>query len=144
MSWSSKKQPTIALSSTEVEYRGAAMAACEIAWLRKLLSDLGHEVQGPVTLYWDNMSSIQLENNPVFHARTKHIEVHYHYVREKVLGREINIVYVNTNEQVANIFTKSLGAEKQHRFRSMMGVEDIGLSLRGSVETPSSTSDPPR
>ena len=79
----------------------------------------------------------------MFHARTKHIEVHYHYVREKVLEREIDMVYVNTNEQVADTFTKSLGAEKQHRFRSMMGVYDIGLSLRGSVETPSSTGDPP-
>ena len=61
-------------------------------------------------------------NNPVFHARTKHIEVHYHYIREKVLAREIDLVYVNTHEKVADIFTKSLGAEKQHRFRSMMGV----------------------
>ena len=88
------------------------MAACEIAWLRKLLSDLGHNVQEPVTLYCDNMSSIQLANNPVFHARTKHIEVHYHYIREKVLAREIDLVYVNTHEHVADIFTKSLGAEK--------------------------------
>ena len=120
------------------------MAASEIAWLRMLLSDLGHDVQGPVTLYCDNMSSIQLANNPVFHARTKHIEVHYHYVREKVLAREIDMVYVNTNEQVADIFTKSLGVEKEHWFWSMMGVQDIGLGLRGSVETPSSTGDPPR
>ena len=58
VSWSSKKQPTVALSSTEAEYKGAAMAACEIAWLRKLLSYLGHDVQEPVTLYCDNMSSI--------------------------------------------------------------------------------------
>ena len=53
------------------------------------------------------------------------------------------MVYVNTNEQVVDIFTKSLGAKKQHRFQSMMGVQDIGLSLRGNVETPSSTGDPP-
>ena len=96
-----------------------------------------------MTLYCDNMSSIHLANIPVFHARTKHSEVHYHYVWEKVLGREIDMVYVNTNEQVADIFTKSLGVEKWHRFRSTMGVQDIGLSLRGSVETPSSTGDPP-
>ena len=66
VSWSSKKQPTVALSSTEAEYQGAAMAACEIAWLLKLLQDLGHEVPGAVTLYCDNMSSIQLANNLVF------------------------------------------------------------------------------
>ena len=92
------------------------MAACEIAWLHKLLSDLGHDVQEPMTLYCDSMSSIQLANNPVFHARTKHIEVHYHYIQE------IDLVYENTHEQVADIFTKSLGAEMQHRFKSMMGV----------------------
>ena len=110
VSWSSKKQPTVALSSTETKYRGAAMAACEIAWLRKLLQDLRHNVLGVVTLYCDNMSSIQLANNLVFHARTKHIEVHYHYVHEKVLVSDIDLVYVSTQEQVANIFTKSLGA----------------------------------
>ena len=75
----------MALSSTEAEYRGAAtMAACEVAWLRKLLYSLNYDVLHPVTLFCENMSSIQLANNPVFHARTKHIEVHYHYIREKV------------------------------------------------------------
>ena len=66
VSWSSKKQPTVALSSTEAKYKGAAMAACEIAWLRKLLQDLGHDVSGAVTLYCDNISNIQLANNLVF------------------------------------------------------------------------------
>ena len=112
-----------------------------IVWLRKLLLDLGHEVQGPVTLYCDNMSSIHLENNPVYHARTKHIEVHYHFVREKVLAREIDLVYVSTEEQVADIFTKALGTEKLRRFRSLLGVLEMDLSLRGSVEISSSSPD---
>ena len=94
-------------------------------------------------LYCDNMSSIQLANNPVFHARTKHIEVHYHYVCEKVLAGHVDLVYVSTEEQVADIFTKCLGVEKLNRFRSMMGVQDYGLSLRGSVEISSSTYDSP-
>lgn len=143
VSWSSKKQPTVALSSTEAEYRGAAMAACEIAWLRKLLQSFGHTLMQPVTLFCDNMSSIQLASNPVFHARTKHIEVHYHYVQEKVLAHEIDLVYVSTHEQVADIFTKSLGTEKLQKFRTMLGVLDFGLSLRGSVRMSSSTGDPP-
>ena len=119
------------------------MAACEIAWLLKLLQDLGNEVPGAVTLYCDNMSSIQLANNPVFHVRTNQIEVHYHFVRKKVLAGDINLVYVSTQEQVADIFTKSLGAEKLQRFRGAMGVEDFVQSLRGSVEISSSAHDSP-
>ncbi|MCO5553254.1 hypothetical protein L7F22_006775 [Adiantum nelumboides] len=80
ITWSSKKQPTIALSSTKAEYRGATVAACEVAWLRKLLMDLRLQVDREVVIYSDNLSSIQLAKNPVFHAWTKHIEVHYHFV----------------------------------------------------------------
>ncbi len=120
--------------------RGAAMVACEVAWLRKLLGDLGLHVDRQVVIYCDNLSSIQLARNPMFHARTKHIEVHYHFIREKVLAGEIDLIYVSTEDQVADIFTKVLGAEKHRRFRSMLGVMELELSLRGSVEMSSSTS----
>jgi hypothetical protein len=143
ITWSSKKQPTVALSSTEVEYRGAAVAACEVAWLQMLLGDLGIQVQVPVVIHCDNLSSIQLARNPVFHARTKHIEVHYYFVRERVLAGDIDLTYVRTDEQVADIFTKALGAEKLRRFRAMLGVQEMALSLRGSVEISSSTRDSP-
>ena len=141
ISWSSKKQPTVALSSTEAEYRGAAMAACEVAWLRKLLADMGQSIHAAVVIHCDNISSIMLANNPVYHARTKHIEVHYHFVREKVLVGEIDLVYVSTKEQVADIFTKALRTEKLRRFRSLLGVLEMDLSLRGTVEISSSTPD---
>ncbi len=75
----------------------------------------------------------------MFHARTKHIEAHYHFIREKVLAGEINLIYVSTADQVADIFTKALGAEKHRRFRSMLGVMELELSLRGSVQMSSST-----
>ncbi len=65
-----------------------------------------------VVIYCDNFINIQLAKNPVFHARTKHIEVHYHFIKEKVLAGEIDLIYVSTKDQVANIFTKVLGAEK--------------------------------
>jgi hypothetical protein len=96
VSWSSKKQPTVALSSTEAEYKGAAIVAGEVVWLQKLLSDLGQLVDAPVVIYCDNISSILLANNPVYHARTKHIEVHYHFIREKVLAKEIDLIHVST------------------------------------------------
>ena len=112
ITWSSKKQPTVALSSTEAEYRGIAMAACEETWLRTLLYDLGIEIDESVIMYCDSVSSIMLAKNPIYHACTKHTEVHYHYVREKVVSGEIDLVYVKTNAQVADIFTKALGRDK--------------------------------
>ena len=75
----------------------------------------------------------------MFHARTKHIEVHYHFIQEKVLSKEIDLEYVNTEEQVADIFTKALGTEKLQMFRSLLGVAEMELSLRGSVDMASST-----
>ena len=84
----------------------------------KLLADLGQSVHDAVVIYCDNISSIMLANNPVYHARTKHIEVHYHFVREKVLAGEVDLVYVSTEEQVAGILTKTLGTENLRRFTS--------------------------
>jgi hypothetical protein len=85
VSWSNKKQPTVALSSTEAKYKGATIVACEVVWLQKLLSDLGQSMDALVVIYCDNISSILLANNLVYHARTKHIEVHYHFIRKKFL-----------------------------------------------------------
>jgi len=96
-------------------------------------------VDAPVVIYCDNISSILLANNPVYHVRTKHIEVHYHFIREKVLARKVNLIHVNTEDQVANIFTKALGIDKLKRFRKMLSVLEMDLSLRGSVENSSST-----
>jgi hypothetical protein len=98
VTWSNKKQPIVALLSTGAKYRGAVMAACEVAWLHKLLGDLGLHVDRQVVIYCDNLSNIQLARNPVFHARTKHIEVHYHFIREKVLAGEIDLIYVSTED----------------------------------------------
>jgi hypothetical protein len=83
VNWSSKKQPIVALSSMEAKYKGTSIVACEIVWLQKLLSDLGLLVNVPIVIYCDNISSILLANNPIYHAKTKHIEVHYHFIREK-------------------------------------------------------------
>ena len=135
---SSKKQPTIALSSTEAEYRGAAIAACKVAWLCTLPGNLGVQVDEQVVIHCNNLSSIQLARNPVFHAWTKHIEVHYHYVQGRVLAGDIDLVYISTEEKVADIFTKALGAEKLCHFWTMLGLYKM-QSLRGSVEMSSST-----
>ena len=91
IAWSSKKQPTIALSITEAEYQEAVIATCEAIWLKRLLKDLQVKVFDPTTIYSENLNNIQLVKNPVFHASTKHIEVHYHFVRERVLSSEIEL-----------------------------------------------------
>ncbi len=93
-----------------------------------------------VGIYCDNINSILLANNLVYHARRKHIEVHYHFIREKVVAREINLIHVSTKDQVADIFTKALGTNKLKRFRKMLSVLEVDLSLKGSVENSSSTS----
>ncbi len=93
-----------------------------------------------VVIYYDNISSILLANNPVYHARTKHIEVHYHFIRKKVLAKEIDFIHVSIEDQVADIFIKALSTDKLRKFRKMLGVLKVDLSLRGNVESSSSTS----
>jgi len=131
VNWSSKKQPIVALSSMEVGYRGATIVACEIIWLQKLLLDLGQLVDVHIVIYCDNISSILLANNAIYHVRTKHIEVHYHFISEKVLVREINLIHVSIEDQVANIFTKVVGTYKPRKFRKIFGVLEVDLSLKG-------------
>ncbi len=75
-----------------------------------------------VVIYCGNINNILLANNPVYHARTKHIEVHYHFIREKILAKEIDLIHVSTEDQVADIFTKALGIDKLRKFRKMFGV----------------------
>ncbi|KAH7426269.1 hypothetical protein KP509_11G093200 [Ceratopteris richardii] len=102
ITWSSKKQPSVALSSMEAEYRGLAFATCEAMWIKKLLADLEVQV-GTIPIYGDNMSSIYLARNSMFHARSKHTKVYYHYVREKILSKDVEIKFIRTKEQVADI-----------------------------------------
>ena len=124
ISWCSKRQPTVSLSTTEAEYRAATMAAQENAWLVQLMSDLHQPLDYSVPLYCDNQSAIRLAENPVFHARTKHVEVHYHFIREKVLQEEIEMRQINTDEQVTDLFTKGLSTGKFEKFRRQLSMEE--------------------
>ncbi|WMV16745.1 hypothetical protein MTR67_010130 [Solanum verrucosum] len=122
ISWYSKRQPTVSLSTTEAEYRAGTMAAQESTWLKQLMKDLHHPSKDIVPLYCDNLSAIRLTKNPVFHAWMKHVEVHHHFLRENVLQGEIEMKQIKTKEQVADIFTKSLDNMKFIRFREALGM----------------------
>ena len=88
------------------------MAACEVVWLKRILKYVDIPIKDLIPLFCDNMSSIYLAQNPVFHARTKHIEVHYHFIRERNLVGDVDLHHISTNLQKTDIFTKALGSDK--------------------------------
>lgn len=122
VSWISKKQPTVALSSTEAEYKAACFAACEAVWLRRILADLGVKVATATTLQCDNQSCMAIAKNPVFHARTKHIEIQYHYVRELIEDEIIELEYCPTLDNQADIFTKALTTNLYYQHQQQLGI----------------------
>ena len=98
MSWFSRKQKSVALSSAEAEYMAASQASCEVLWLHKLLVNLFGQELRPTMIYCDNQSCIQLSENPVFHDRSKHIEIRYHFFRDYVQRGAVTLQYISTDE----------------------------------------------
>ncbi|KAL3677349.1 hypothetical protein R1sor_027297 [Riccia sorocarpa] len=122
ITWSSKKQPTVACSSTKAEYRALSEGAKEAIWLQALASDLALHTNQKIKIWCDNVSSIKLAKNPVFHARTKHVEIHYHHVRELVAAGHIDVQQISSKEQTADILTKALGKSRFLELRPKLGV----------------------
>ena len=112
VTWRSKKQSVVARSSAEAEYRAMASTACELIWLKNLLSDLGFPSNAPMPMFCDNQAAMHIASNPVFHERTKHIEVDCHYVRSQVQSKVITTHYTRSHDQLADIFTKSLPTDR--------------------------------
>lgn len=115
VSWRSRKQPTVATSSTEAEYRAAYEGGQETVWLRRLLTDLGYPPTSPTTLLCDNQGAIALQKNPLFQSRSKHFENKYHWIRGKVSDSTLVPVYIPTSDMLADFLTKSLPRPK-HAF----------------------------
>jgi Reverse transcriptase (RNA-dependent DNA polymerase) len=122
VSWSSKKQPTVALSTVEAEYMAAANATKEAIWLRTLLQDLGFTQVQATTIWGDNTGCIALAHNPIAHSRAKHIDIRHHFIRERIASDEINLVSCSTKDMIADIFTKALPRESFEKFRDALGV----------------------
>ena len=131
ISWSSRKQSSVALSTAEAEYISASDAGKEAIWLRKLLGGLFDGVLETTVIQCDNQSCVKLSENPVFHDRSKHIEMRYHYLRDMVHKGAIRLQYIPTEEQIADIFTKPLTAVKFVYFRDKLGMaENASLAER--------------
>lgn len=108
----------------------------EVVWLSNLLTELGVPLTGPISMFCDSKSAIQIAQNPIFHERTKHIDIDCHFIREKVQLGLVKLIHLSTTEQQADIFTKALGVSQHTYLVSKLGMKNIFItsSLRGDVE----------
>jgi Reverse transcriptase (RNA-dependent DNA polymerase) len=120
IAWSSRLQPTVALSTTEAEYMAACHACKESVWIKELLGEIGYG-QKSIVIYSDSMSSIALVKNPIFHKRTKHIKIQWHFVRDLVAEGEVEFSYIHTSMQAADMLTKSATKDVYVMGREMLG-----------------------
>jgi len=132
ISWKSKKQGTVALSSAEAEYRSLRRLVAELAWLSRLFHELTITDITPIPIKCDNQAAIYIAKNPVFHERTKHIELDCHFVREKLLDGLISLSHVPTHLQLADILTKPLPGPSHLAQLSKLGAQRTS-HLRGGV-----------
>ena len=127
VSWQLQKQRVVAMSSCEAEYMAASTAACQGVWLARLLGEMLNEEPVKPQLLVDNKSAISLSKNPVFHDRSKHIEIRYHFIRECVEEGRNGIDYIRTSDQCADILTKALGRLIFQELRKKIGMTDVTL-----------------
>ena len=122
ITWSSKQQNSVALSTVEAEYMALSQATQEAVWLRRLTEELGQTNQEATIIYEDNQGAICTAQNPVFHRRTKHIHIRYHYVREAVSDNTIKLVYCPTSEMTADLLTKTIPKDQYEYLREKLGL----------------------
>jgi len=122
VSWTARKQTTVSRSSTEAEYKALANATAELMWIQKLLTELRISHPPVARLWYDNLGATYLSANPVFHARTKHIEIDFHFVRERIAQKLLDIRFIGSGDQVADGFTKAISAAQLRKFRSNLNL----------------------
>jgi transposase InsO family protein len=125
ISWQSKKQKTVALSSTEAEYMAAAQSTKEALWWRSTIQGLGYSIDQPTPLYCDNQGAIALAKNPEHHNRTKHIDIQYHFIRERVADHSVRLVFVGSEDMIADALTKALDPQPYSKILKKLGMEGI-------------------
>ncbi|KAD7479950.1 hypothetical protein E3N88_03086 [Mikania micrantha] len=122
ISWRARKQRTVSRSSTESEYKALADTVAELTWLEALLKELHVSMKLPPILWCDNLGATYLSSNPVFHAHTKHVEIDFHFVRERVAQKQLSIQFIKTDDQIADVFTKPLSLQRFLFLRSKLKV----------------------
>jgi hypothetical protein len=122
VSWISKKQSSISLSTVKEEYIAATSCCTQVLWMKQILTDIQVEYDEPIPIYCDNTSTISISKNPSDALKTKHIPIKYHFLREQVAEKNIRVEYVGTKEQVADIFTKPLPQEAFEYLHQRLGV----------------------
>jgi hypothetical protein len=123
VSWASKKQNFVALSTAEAEYIAAGHCCAQLLWMRQTLRDYGYKLS-KVPLLCDNESAIRMADNPIEHSHTKHIDIQYHFLRDHQQKGDIEIAYVNTHNQLADIFTKPLDDKTFSKLRNELNILD--------------------
>ncbi|CAM8915020.1 unnamed protein product [Rhodiola kirilowii] len=125
ISWKTKKQQVVSRSSAESEYRSMAAVSCELIWLARLLAYMGLTIDTPIPLHCDNKAAIHIAHNPVFHERTKHVEIDCHLIRAQVISKFILPVHISTSEQPADMFTKPLPSDHLLQLSIKLGVSNF-------------------
>ncbi|CAL2229170.1 unnamed protein product [Prunus armeniaca] len=122
ISWSSKKQQVVTLSTTEAEFTAAASCACQAVWLRRLLEELGYVQQSPTLIHCDNISTIKLSRNPMLHGRSTHIDIRFHFLRDLTKEGVVELIHCQSQNQIADILTKPLKLKTFEKLRGLLGV----------------------
>ncbi|GJR49992.1 putative RNA-directed DNA polymerase [Tanacetum coccineum] len=131
VTWRSKKQKVVALSSAEAEFRGIARGITEVLWIRKLLTEIGYPPQEPSKVTSDNKAAIQISENPVQHDRTKHIEIDRRFIKEKLEAEVITLSFVRSQDQLADILTKAVNERTLHECLGKLNFENPTIQLEG-------------
>ena len=131
VTWKSKKQKVIALSSAEAEFRGITKGIAEILWIKKLMGEIGATLKLPIKLMCDNKSAISISENPVQHDRTKHVKVDQHFIKEKIEEGIIELPFVRSEEQLADILTKAVSGGVFEIILGKLGIGDPTTQLEG-------------